>query len=113
MKLKNRFNHRFNEPDLSHRGWTPNTSIDGELVKLESMIEGDIIVEEIYIRHWLYCAACSPCDNTTFEVQELLTELDSANAGDIIEIWTLSEDPEYIKLQCPNQDGLFPTRGAY
>jgi hypothetical protein len=113
MKLKNRFNHRFNESDLSHRGWTLNTSIDGELAKLESMIEGEIIVEELFIRHWLYCASSAPIDTTTFELQDLIKELDSASAGDIIEVWTLSEAPEYIKLQCPNHDGLFPTRGAY
>ena len=114
MKLKNRFNHRFDEPDLTKRNWVENTSIDKGLKKLEALIEGDIIVEELYIRHWLYCAASAPYDETTFEVQDLAKELDSASAGDIIQIWTLSEeDPEYIELRCPNQDGLFPTKGAY
>lgn len=114
MKLKNRFKHRFNEPDLTHRNWVENTSIDEGLKILEALIEGDILVEEIYIRHWLYCAACSPSDETTFETDSLIKELDSASAGDIIEIWTLSrENPQYIELRCPNEDGLFPTKGAY
>jgi hypothetical protein len=114
MNLKNRFNHRFAEPHLNKRNWVENTSIDEELKKLEALIEGDIIVEELYIRHWLYCAGGSPSDQTTFEVQDLVKELDSASAGDIIQIWTLSDtQPEYIELRCPNQDGLFPTKGAY
>jgi hypothetical protein len=62
----------------------------------------------------VYCAASSPSDQTTFEIQDLEKELDSASAGDIIQIWTLSDtQPEYIELRCPNQDGLFPTKGAY
>jgi hypothetical protein len=114
MKLKNKFNHRFDEPDLTKRNWVENTSIDEELKKLEALFEGEIIVEELYIRHWLYCAASSPSDQATFEVQDLIKELDSASAGDIIQIWTLSDtQPEYIELRCPNQDGLFPTKGAY
>jgi hypothetical protein len=114
VKLKNRFNHRFNEADLSKRNWVENTSIDEALKKLEALFEGTIIVEELLIRHWLYCASCSPCDTSTFEIQELVKVLDSASAGDIIQIWTLSDsDPEYIQLCCPNQDGLFPTKGAY
>jgi hypothetical protein len=116
VKLKNRFNHRFNETDLSKRNWVENTSIDEALKKLEALFEGTFIVEELFIRHWLYCASCSPCDTTTFEIQELVKVLDSASAGDIIQIWTLSDsdsDPEYIQLCCPNQDGLFPTKGAY
>jgi hypothetical protein len=114
MKLKNRFKHRFDEPDLTKRNWVENTSIDEELKKLEALFEGEIIVEELYIRHWLYCAASSPFDQATFEVQDLIKELDSASAGDIIQIWTLSDtQPEYIELRCPNQDGLFPTKGAY
>jgi hypothetical protein len=114
MKLKNRFNHRFNEPDLSKRNWVEDISIDEDLKKLEALFEGTITVEELFIRHWLYCASCSPCDTTTFEIRELVKVLDSASAGDIIQIWTLSDTrPEYIELCCPNQDGLFPTRGAY
>jgi hypothetical protein len=114
MKLKTIFNHRFDEPDLTKRNWVENTSIDEELKKLESLFEGEIIVEELYIRHWLYCAASSPSDQVTFEIQDLVKELDSASAGDMIQIWTLSDtQPEYIELRCPNQDGLFPTKGAY
>lgn len=114
MKLKNRFNHRFNEPDLTQRNWVENTSIDEGLAKLEALIEGNILLEEIYIRHWLYCAGSSPCDRTTFETEDLVKELDSASAGDIIQIWKLVDtQPEYIELKCPNQDGLFPTKGAY
>lgn len=114
LKLKNRFDHRFNEPDLTHRNWVEDTSIDEGLAKLEALIDGSIIVEELFIRHWLYCASSSPCDTTTFETEYLLKELDSASAGDIIQIWTLSDtQPEYIELKCPNQDGLFPTKGAY
>ena len=114
LKLKNRFDHRFSEPDLTQRNWVENIDIDDELAKLEALIEGDIIVEELYIRHWLYCAACSPLDETTFETEYLVKELDSASAGDIIQIWTLSDtQPQYIELRCPNQDGLFPTKGAY
>jgi len=114
MKLKNRFEHRFNEPDLTQRNWVENTSIDEGLAKLEALIVGDIIVEELYIRHWLYCASCSPCDRTTFNTEDLIKEFDSASAGDMIQIWTLTDtQPEYIELRCPNQDGLFPTKGAY
>ena len=114
MKLKNRFDHRFNEPDLTHRNWVEDTAIDDRLATLEALIEGDILVEELFIRHWLYCAASSPYDRTTFETEDLVKELDSASAGDIIQIWTLSEtQPQYIELRCPNQDGLFPTKGAY
>lgn len=114
MKLKNRFDHRFNEPDLTHRNWVEDTTIDEALPKLEALIHSDIIEEELYIRHWLYCASCSPSDRTTFETEDLVKELDSASAGDIIQIWTLSDtQPQYIELKCPNQDGLFPTKGAY
>ena len=114
MKLKNRFNHRFNEPDLTQRNWVENTSIDEGLAKLEALIEGNILLEELYIRHWLYCGGSSPCDRTTFETEDLVKELDSASAGDIIQIWKLVDtQPEYIELRCPNQDGLFPTKGAY
>lgn len=114
MKFKNRFEHRFNEPDLTQRNWVEDTSIDEGLASLNALIDGTIIIEELYIRHWFYCASCSPCDLATFVTKDLVKVLDSASAGDMIQIWTLSDtQPEYIELKCPNQDGLFPTKGAY
>jgi len=114
MKLKNRFNHRFDEPDLTKRNWVEDISIDEGLAKLEALIVEDILLKEIYIRHWLYCAGGCPSDQTTFEVQDLVKELDSASACDIIQTGTISDtQPEYIELRCPNQDGLFPTKGSY
>jgi hypothetical protein len=86
MKLKTRFNHRFNEPDLTKRNWVENASIDEGLAKLEALIVEDILLKEIYIRHWLYCASCSPCDRTTFNTEDLIKEFDSASAGDMIQI---------------------------
>jgi hypothetical protein len=111
-----RFHHLFTEPDLSIHQWEPNVSFDEEFSRLKqylSTVDDTDIFEDFFCKHWLYCAATAPIWTMGSEWEEFMALLGKANAGDIIEVWTLNEKPEYFCLKCPDENGLFPKRGAY
>lgn len=121
--MKTRFSHRFQETpeSLKTREWVLNTSIDDVIKELESKYRTIVtekdkqydLFEDFMVKHWFYCSASAPTMNLGFEWQDLERKINTARAGDIIEIWILTEDPKYFKFKCPNQDGLFPNKGAY
>lgn len=109
----NRFVHRFEESDLTQRQWEPDNSFDENL---KSFIENEVIYyddgfycNELFVRYWFYCCALSERLSVN-DLEEFKTILDRCKAGDILEIWSLTENPKHYILNCPNQNGLFPTK---
>lgn len=116
--MKTRFSHRFSEPNLTEREWIKDISIDKELGELENLLFipelGSDALHDFVVKHYFYCGATSPSIEIYFEKGQLEKELNCARAGDIIEVWVLIErKPQYYKLRCPNEDGLFPMKGVY
>lgn len=116
LTFPNRFKHRFEEPDLTQRQWELDNSFDENL---KSLIENEVYYYEgfdsyeLFVRHWFYCSATAPFHETCFDLEEFRVILDKCKAGDILEIWSLTETPKYYMLNCPNQNGLFPKKGSH
>ena len=111
-----RFRHRFIEPDLTKNQWELDISIDDQMKEIEKYITysgEEPIFENFVYSHRFYCAATAPFMHLGFEYEDLQKLLDSACAGDIIDIWMLTDNPKKFTLNCPNFDGLFPKKGAY
>lgn len=121
MNFQNRFKHGFEETEesMKRRNWVEDTSIDSVLKEIkEEFVSIDHNGKEelfcdLYLRHHFYCSATTPFDTVVYDGQEFNAHLATANAGDFIEVWSLTSEPKYFIIKCPNEDGLFPTGGAY
>ena len=71
------------------------------------------IFEDFCYKHYFYCMSTAPFMKFGYQYDDLQNLLNSACAGDIIEIWILNDNPKKFTLNCPNFDGLFPKKGAY
>lgn len=114
--IKNRFEHRFEETDLTQRQWELDTSFDETLKALiqnEYFYYDGFHCNELYIRHHFYCAATAPYDEVCGDCETFKNNIASCKAGDYLEIWSLTETPKYYILNCPNENGLFPKKGSY
>lgn len=115
--LPKRFGHRFEETEksLKNREWVKNTKIDKVLKQiLDECIYYDCeLYCDLYLRHHFYCAATAPHSFEVWDFEKLKRALEGASAGDFIEVWSLTNDPKYYIINCPNKDGLFPKKGSY
>lgn len=125
--FQTRFEHRFNETDLTQRNWVEDLSIDSVFEELKKEFihykntGKDDWFADLLVRQHFYCSATAPYDMYVFEYSDLEEILNSVKAGDILEIWSLIDKPKYYRVNCPkyyrvncpNKDGLFPTKGAY
>jgi len=115
--MKTRFKRKF---DNDSRAYTYDISIDTVLKQIKesqyhTFSDGERILRDtLYVRHWFYCAASSPADALfQWSAEEFEHEIDTAQQGDLFEIWILSEEPKYFTFKCPDEDGLIPVLGAY
>lgn len=116
MELQKHFPRRYGNDG---REWVVNDSYSkfcaelSEYIVNEECEKYDFFPDDLYIKHWLYCCASSPMLSTISDREELHSALGSARAGDIFEIWVLSETPKYWMFKCPDENGLAPLKGAY
>jgi hypothetical protein len=115
MKITNRFEHRWVEADLTKRNWIQDPTFNDNLFYFEKneLDENGELSEDLVVKHYFYCCATTPFTTLVYEVEDLMKIFGSALAGDIIEVWSLSSNPQHYIFRCPNKDGLFPTNGAY
>lgn len=114
-KLKNRFERRYNN---DNREWIDDTSIDEILEEIKQIqlfyYDGWCLTDDWYVTWCFYCCGSAPLSKVVFEFHQFTDILDKCRAGDIIQIWILSEEePKYYRINCPDVDGLFPKNGAY
>lgn len=79
----------------------------------EFLNEQDVFVDNLFIKNWFYKEASSPSEEVISEVSELQDILKQQKAGNILEIWVLSENPKYFIFTCPDENGMVPVRGSY
>lgn len=102
-----------------NREWVPDESYKRFLEWYpEYIVKGgcedySFLPDEFYVKHWLYCCSSSPICEIKYEKEELLAELEKAAAGDVFEVWVLSDNPKYFMFKCPDENGLVPLKGAY
>ena len=70
-------------------------------------------IPEIYYKLHSYCGGTCPITGIVDEITELLSIINGSTAGDIIELWTLTEKPEYLRLNLPDKQYKFPLKGSY
>lgn len=63
---------------------------------------------DLYVRHHFYRTACAPYSAEFDDIQEFFEELHSACVGDVFQIWTLSDSPQYFIFTCPNNNNNIP-----
>jgi hypothetical protein len=73
----------------------------------------EFFADEVVVKHWFYCASSCPATNIYSDKADFMQEILSGYAGDIFEIWILSDTPKYYMFKCPDRDGNTPGRGAY
>lgn len=110
------FPKAFNEPDESH-AWEADDSCSKFwnlfLEEQKEVEQYDFLADDVIVKHWFYCAACTPATEIISDKREFLIEIASARVGDIFEIWTLSDTPKYFVFKCPDERGYAPQKGAY
>lgn len=111
------FPHRFEEPDLTKRNWQPTSEIYFKFQELWekefNFVSDDYIDCNLLVVHCLYCAASTPIKEFVYELKDFTELLKTVRAGDYLEIWSLTKNPKYYSIKCPNENGLFPEKGAY
>lgn len=116
LNLPTRFDRRWDE-DNETREWVPDNRFDEAMLKfIENEViggEGEPFIEQCVTKHCLYCCASTPSDKICYELDDLIKEFGSAKAGDYILVWSLTETPNHYVFPCPDNDGLFPRKGAY
>lgn len=110
------FKKRFDEPD-ENRQWQPDESCskfwDDFLKENEVADEYEFFADEVVVKHWFYCSACCPFTTIHSDKEDFMNEIVTARAGDIFEVWTLSDTPKYFMFKCPDERGYAPMKGAY
>ena len=113
------FKHAFDETEESYesRQWIVDDSCKkfwDEFLKDKEISDNyNIFADDLVIKHWYYCAACSPSIEIIYNKSMFIKEFQAARAGDIFEIWVLSENPKYYTFICPNEHGHAPQKGSY
>lgn len=118
IKIQTSFDRRYGDDG---RDWKHDPTLNDSVEKLIKCFteyvydkDTDVFMDEIFARHHLYCCASSPYDTVLFEYEHLTQLFQRCKAGDILSLWVLDEDnPRYIRFNCCDKDGLFPTNGAY
>lgn len=113
--IKSRFERRYKNDS---REWITDTTIDNVLDNIKTtQLEyygGWHLKDEFYVRHCLYCCGSSPIDKLCWDLNDFQKIIDFCSAGDILMVWVLAEDnPIYYRINCPDENGLFPLKGAY
>lgn len=114
IEIETRFDRRYSDDG---RSWRPCTDFDRTLLEFteKEIIRSneEVLHEELYVKHFLYCCGSTPVCTLCCEFNELQNVFKSAKAGDYIMIWSLSTTPRYYEFACPDRDGLFPSNGSY
>ena len=123
MQIPTSYPHRFEEEDLNDREWTPDSSI---VETIEEFVQDQVLAfvnsggkevehlrDDFVVKHHYYCAGTASLVDSGTEVEELEEIFAGARAGDIIEVWTLSQTPRYYEFRLPDENLLFPQKGSY
>lgn len=114
-----KFPSRFAETKESYidREWAPDESCskfwEAFLKENEVAADYEFLADDVVVKHWFYCSACCPFTYIYSDKEDFMKEISSGYAGDIFEIWTLSDNPKYYMFKCPDEQGCTPGRGAY
>ena len=104
-----------NEDHHWHQEENAKITTIGNLSKIQHVLDqiGSIVIE-----HWIYCGSQAP-SRAVFDGYEDFIEYltDNANAGDIIDVWSLHElinnENKLVSGKCPAEDGCTPKSGTY
>jgi hypothetical protein len=113
------FQSRFSETPESfiRREWGPDQSCskfwESFLKENEVADSFEFFADEVVVKHWFYCGSSCPFTNIYSYKEDFMKEIQSGYAGDIFEIWTLSDSPKYYMFKCPDYDGNTPKKGSY
>ena len=113
------FPSRFAETTESfiRREWGPDQSCykfwESFLKDNEVAADFPFFADELAVKHWFYCGSSCPDINIYSYKEDFMKEIQSGYAGDIFEIWILSDNPKYYTFKCPDADGNSPGRGSY